>query len=361
MSTAPLPFDQSAKHQTPAEPAEASTLPKPVAPSHTALTAEVQSQVATIQSIAGECAAALAGTADEFAKGLALARGMRQLREAFTPAIMADVGDLAGNPLGFNVDRPNNKSGPYSREELRDGVIHAMIKGARLVGNEFTLISGRAYLNKEHYERRLRELEGFADLDIQAGVPSMAGGGGALVPITATWTFRGQPFSLERTLRKSADGTADDRRIPVRINNGQGADAAVGKATRKLLAQIHRRLTGSNMSEDDQEDLETVDGEVIDNVMAQESAGEEPAPADVDAVDQGDGGGFDYGDFLTEYSEKLQAAVEAGSIVECGKALAWATTQAELPDDVRRQVEQMRLDAVIEIKSKRGENSNRSQ
>ena len=151
-----------------------------------------------------------------------------------------------------------------------------MIKGARLVGNEFTLISGRAYLNKEHYERRLRELDGFADLDIQAGVPSMAGGGGALVPIMATWTFRGQPFSLERTLRKSADGSVDDRRIPVRINNGQGADAAVGKATRKLLAQIHRRLTGSDMSEDDQEDLETIDGEVIDNVVAQEAPAKNP-------------------------------------------------------------------------------------
>jgi hypothetical protein len=324
---------------------------------HTALTADVRSEVATIESIIGECTLALAGSTDEFAKGLALARGMRLLRAAFTPQIMCDVLELCGNPLGFAADRPNAKDGPYKPEEIRDCVIQAQLLGARLVGGEFTIVSRRAYLNKQFYERKLRELEGFADLDLQAGVPVVAPGGGALVPMAASWRMNGTAYSLERMLRKAADGSVDDRRIPVRVNNGQGADAAVGKATRKLLAQIYRRLTGSELT-DDHEDPATVNGQVVQDVLAQEAAGEEVQAAPADSSDQ-ESGGFDYSDLLTAYDAKIQAAVEANSIVDCGKARAWAFQQGDVPADVRSTIEMVHLNATMEIKSRRGNNAER--
>lgn len=63
------------------------------------------------------------------------------------------------------------------------------------------------------------------------------------MPMKATWLLHGKPDSLEVC-------------IPVRVNSGMGADAILGKATRKILGRIHARITGSNQMIDDDGDNE---------------------------------------------------------------------------------------------------------
>lgn len=194
----------------------------------------VQSKVA---EIAARCREAAVARLDDFPLFVGFAEGLAAMREAIQPHVPKLL-TLAGSPLGFRCDKE------YGREVLTEVMVEALIRGVRPIGNEFNVIGGRCYVTKEGYTRLVRELPGLTDLVLIPGVPAVRDGG-AVVRYRAQW-------KLDGALRQL------DREIAVRLHPGQGADAAVGKATRKMLAAVHATVTGSVWSECqiDAEDLD---------------------------------------------------------------------------------------------------------
>lgn len=202
-------------------------------------------------------------------QAIVMAQGMAAIRRALTdPIVEALLMPLQGSPLGFRTDKDSGQG--YSIGIVRDCAIEAMVKGFRVVGNEFNIISGRAYFTREGFERRVAEWPGLSALELMPGVPHTMQGG-ALVEYRARWLLNGKSMDLVRGLTKDTDGVVTDTRIPVRVNNGMGADAVLGKARRKMLAHIYDRLTGSKVA--------TADGDALEAVGVEVPGGEAKPPS----------------------------------------------------------------------------------
>jgi hypothetical protein len=192
--------------------------------------------------------------ANEAVKALVIARSIKQFRGLLSDAVMSDIMELQGSPLGFKTDKA--KDGGYSLHVVRDCVIQAFMRGLRVTGNEINIIAGNLYVTKEGFERLLAELHGLTNLKIQIGVPH-TGEGGALVPARAEWKFQAMSDSITWEKEETAD-----YRIPVRVNAAMGIDAIKGKARSKVLREVYARVTGSRLAVED----DAVDSEVLVDV-----------------------------------------------------------------------------------------------
>lgn len=346
------------------------TAPQPAAENQLITITETEQQKAyEIQKIVDECELSLTNTNSEFARGLVLAKGMRMLRAAFSKEIMADVMQLYNSPVGFLADRPNDKvDKPYSEDDVRDAVIQAQLKGARMVGKEFTIISRNAYLNKEYFERRVREIPGLSDLDVQPGAPVIKDGT-AWVPIVATWimtvpgpipgTVQRQLYKLDRVAQK-VDGEVRDNRIVVRINSGGGYDMAIGKATRKILAQIYKQMTGSKITGGNFDPSEIIDVDPGDAIV--QEAPDDDFAGEAAAAHEAAGGAqtSKLAEALDEYGLELDQATDQVSIPLAAKAKSkLLNNHKELPAETRAKVEQMHDEAVKTIRAKKAAAPNR--
>lgn len=177
-----------------------------------------------------------------------MAQGLRALRAALTDDFVREVlMPLQGSKLGFLTDKDrddNGGPGPgYPLTVVRDCVTVAMIHGFNVVGNEFNIIAGNFYGTQAGFDRKVREFPGLSHFVEQPGVPHLHQEKGALVPYVASWRLNGKAQSIECVLTKDGD-TVFDNRIPVTVNRRMGVDAIVGKALRKLLYRIYKRLNG---------------------------------------------------------------------------------------------------------------------
>lgn len=197
----------------------------------TGLTIFAPTQIAAMDAVIRECSLQHLNAQEQFQQAFKMAAGIRELRALITSAAMKDIMQLQNTALGFRTDKAQ---GGYPEEVVKDCVIEASLRGLRPVGNEFNIISGRCYVTKEGFARLVREFPGMTDLQMLPGVPRMKDGG-ALVLYRATYSLDGVPVTIERD-------------IPVKVNNGMGADAILGKATRKMLCAVYERLTGSEYS-----------------------------------------------------------------------------------------------------------------
>lgn len=86
-----------------------------------------------------------------------------EMRELLSPEIMKYLRALTGKMGCFAVDRNlqnNNEntesenSGGYTDDEIRECILSAISRGARLIGNEFCIRNGKAVLTKEYYKRQ---------------------------------------------------------------------------------------------------------------------------------------------------------------------------------------------------------------
>ena len=186
-----------------------------------------------------------------FAPAFQMAEAISSMRSLLTDDVMKPIMKLQGSRLGFRTDKDKerNKEGGfgYPLEVVRDCLIEAVLVGGRPSGNEMNIIAGNCYLTKEYFTRFVREFPGLTDLTLEYS-PPVNGPYGAMVDCKASWKRDGRPDSL--SCQKTDIG---DNRICVRVNAGMQADAIFGKAERKLLAKIWRKLTGSN---------QTLDGDV---------------------------------------------------------------------------------------------------
>lgn len=169
----------------------------------------------------------------------ATAEAVHAIRNCITQPLLDRVMSLQNTSLGFRTDKPSG----YPAEVVREVMVEAVVAGLNMVGNEVNIIAGRMYVTKEGFSRLLREHPNVRDLVLDIGVPNVvSGGAGAVVPCGAKW----------RWLRE--DGTlvpcsTPETKIAVKLGGNAGADAAVGKATRKLMARVYRQITGSEIAE----------------------------------------------------------------------------------------------------------------
>jgi len=155
---------------------------------------------------------------------------------------------LAGRSLGFKTDRDTGNKGKYDVDVLVDCAAEALLRGANLTGNEFNIISGKVYLTKEFFERRLREFPGLTDLKLEYDLPTMrrslTGADAAQIACKASWVLNGQEDRIDAT-------------IPIRLFGTDTDDLLLGKAARKLMARVFSRLTGTTIPEGGSDDAPT--------------------------------------------------------------------------------------------------------
>lgn len=225
----------------------------------TALTIRAKpEELSRVETIVLEMAAAGgAGDSGHFGRAFRMAAAIRALHHAISDDMMKDIMHLQGTGLGFLTDKDTVKEGKpgYPVEDVKLVAIEAALMGAYWVGNEFNIISGRPYLTKNFFTRKLREFPGLTDLKLSPGVPVLIGDKGALVPYVATWKLNGEGMRIERLLTKLDDKRELDERICVKVNSGMGADAILGKAERKIKAAIYARLTGSDLTDGEVDDV----------------------------------------------------------------------------------------------------------
>lgn len=206
---------------------------------------------------------------DRFERMAAMGQGLTQIRAALEP-LMPKIMPLAGNQLGFLMDKP------YPAETIIECLAEAALRGVEPVNNEFNIISGKCYLTKAGLYRLVKQSPGLTDLKMNFKVPTAGEGKDMIVHCMATWKVNGVADSLETDISVTAFQ--------------QNRDAAIGKATRKLLARIYDRIAGGVFTTPEGEvgELELLDvtpeeGEQIVDVAVEEAlAGAteqlEPAP-----------------------------------------------------------------------------------
>jgi hypothetical protein len=248
--------------------------------------ATIESTAADIEKILETCNVVALKEMTGLVQTIKLAAGIQQLRAALTDEVMVRVFmPLQSSPLGFLTDKDQhpkewNEYTPEQKREWKPGyplavvrevVIETLINGLRPIGNEINIISRRMYAAKNGVMRKLSEFPGLSDLVIVPGAPVINEKNEARIAIHATWKVNGVPFSMIRDVEKRADGTASDTRFSIRVNFGMGADAIIGKATRKIYKAILDQLTGSALS--------LPDGDVLDTIGEEIAQGPAPSPA----------------------------------------------------------------------------------
>ena len=186
-----------------------------------------------IQQIASECNLSGAGNLES---ELQIAMAVGDIRDLMTPEVMKPIMSLMNTDIGFNTDRDPRKPGkdgpkdPYTIDVVRECCIEAMLRGFHVVGNEFNIIAGRFYGAKNGFQRKVLGNPDVQNFQDTYEVPRLNNDRtGAVVKCKATFTLNGQPMTI-------------DREYAIRVNAMMGADAILGKATRKLYKDIHDKI-----------------------------------------------------------------------------------------------------------------------
>ncbi len=195
----------------------------------------------------------------QFGAAIAIASAMDQLRELITADVMKPIMKLQGSPLGFRTDK--DKSGGYPEPVVKEAFIEATLKGFKMVANQSNIIGGRWYPTKEGFESFFRNLPQFTDLKLSPGIPKTTSDG-CIVIYSASWTYKG------------IKGEIRDLPIPIRVNEGQGPDAILGKAKRKMLAAIYSRVTGTEITDGDVDDATVAGAKPAEKVESGSASGQ---------------------------------------------------------------------------------------
>lgn len=150
-----------------------------------------------------------------------------------------DIMQLQGKPYGFLTDK--DKEGGYPPEVVEDCCVAATAWGLRWTGNEFNIIAGKMYPAQAGMMRVVREFPGVNDIEIDYGVPMPGKDNTQVVSVLAKWKVGDRPMQIAAE-------------IPIKVNNGMGPDAVLGKAKRKIYARIYERLSGIEVAVVDAEE-----------------------------------------------------------------------------------------------------------
>lgn len=173
-----------------------------------------------------------------FEKAYMIAEAVGKLKELLTPEYMKPIMYLQNTKLGFRTD----KSEGYPEHVVRDCLIEAVLYGVQPFGNQFNIIAGNSYITKEGYGHLLLNYSGL-DYKIVPHLPRIKDTSAAVV-MRIEWKING------------GDWQKEEIDFAIRVNKMMGADAVIGKATRKARKWLYDKLTG----------VESPDGDVTDIV-----------------------------------------------------------------------------------------------
>jgi hypothetical protein len=179
-----------------------------------------------------------------------LAEVTQQLRTQLV-ALLPDIKHLVGTPLGVEVYPPSAK---YSDEIIVDAVLEGLLKGARLVGGEIGIHSGRYYDTKKYWERMVRTYPGIVCDEPTLGKPRDEKVGDKVygcVNAILEWRINGRADKIECT---------DKAAIAVIWNSGMQIDAIHGKVKRRLYRMAYSKITNTQLDDDDDD---TIEGEIL--------------------------------------------------------------------------------------------------
>src|SRR5574343_715087 len=213
---------------------------------------------------------------NQMSLALMTARAVQGLRELVTPDMMTDIRLLMNTQVGFDTDRNPAKPGkngqvptPYGVEVVKDCFITAQLWGALPINNEFNILAGKTYRTVNYYRRKVREVPGVTDVNVQISTPEYSqvqDGKAARVACVGTWKQDGKV----RRIACLKDQTGDWR-ISVKCNAYMGDDGVKGKAERKLLSLMFADMSGCPVEDDPADDPSILNGEVLGSHV-------EPAP-----------------------------------------------------------------------------------
>jgi hypothetical protein len=202
---------------------------------------------------AAEMGLSAASIQSKFEKAFTIAEAVSQLRAQLSPEMVKPIMSLQNTSLGFRTDKPAG----YDDITVRDCVIEATLRGLNPCGNEWNIIAGRCYITKEGFQNLLRQVPGLS-YAIIPGIPHIKENGAI----------------IEMEIRYKYNGKESTEKLPVcvKVNTGMGADAIIGKATRKARAWLYSAITGQEIGDGDvQEDgMKTIKAEVITESKAQD-------------------------------------------------------------------------------------------
>jgi len=204
------------------------------------------------------------GEQSTFKRTLTIARAIGELRSLLTPKVMEPIMNLQNTSLGFKTDQ--TVSG-YQVDVVRDCLIEACLNGVYPVGNEFNIIARQCYITKEGFAHKLRDIHGLS-YTITPDIPHLnAEGTGAILAMSIEWTYNGK--SATKAMK-----------FAIRVNKMMGADAIIGKATRKARAWLYTTITGQEVGDGEAEPI-IID---IDSNEKKESPFEKPLEEETEGI-----------------------------------------------------------------------------
>lgn len=217
-----------------------------------------------IERISAECLQLTTTCKNKMLLAFKRADAIIALRELLNADVMGRfVMPLAGSGLGFGMDKE------YPMPIIRDCAIEAILRGVGLAGDHWMIIGSRTFIKQQGCAYMVLSTAGVTDVELMPEIPKMKDGG-CVVGMKAKWNFNGKPMELNRT---------GEHAFAVRLNAGQGADQAVGKATRKMYAAIYQRLTGNleYIPDVDEDELKPATGTVVESTPTTNGKDHTPA------------------------------------------------------------------------------------
>lgn len=284
-------------------------------------------ELAAINQIVEESQLALSKDgAKEFDQAFTLAAALEQVGALISDDMLSQIMRLQGRSLGFRTDK--DSKGGYDAATVKDCLIEACLTGARPVGNEFNIISGRPYFTKEFFVRRVLDDPAISDVAAVHGAIEYKGGN-AYVDFVANWRVNGIDYRLEKVKKRLESGADFDDRVVCRVNEGMGYDAVIGKATRKMYRAI---LEASKVTA-----IVPTDGDIYDaesRPVEGKSYPQSKLFRDDEPSDRGDSASRANAKAIAvdEYRQKL---ADCGSKADVGRVVKQAGGDGRLDDTTR--------------------------
>jgi hypothetical protein len=169
-----------------------------------------------------------------FEKAYLVSNAIAELKSLLVPEYMKPIMNLQGNKLGFKTDK--DASGGYKEEAVKNCLIEAVLFGLQPTGNQFNIIAGNMYATKEGMGYLLSKIPGLK-YDIIPELPRINSQSAAVV------------MNIEWAISNVRNSKKID--IPIKVNQYMGADAILGKATRKARKWLYDTITGTEIPEGD--------------------------------------------------------------------------------------------------------------
>jgi hypothetical protein len=194
----------------------------------TTLTNEESAALRVLDEVEQNCTLqAISTLSSQAERSIMLAKAIIKAESALEP-FRPTIESLKNTPLGFLLDKPEQYDWPI----LRRICAEAMLRGSRITGNEFNGIAKKCYLTQAYFVRKCREWPGVSISQEIFGIPRTLNG----------QTVVDYKIVLTRDGVEEVYSREGNQAIAVRVNDGMGADAIIGKAKRKAYAGLLEQL-----------------------------------------------------------------------------------------------------------------------